>query len=490
MQKTNITAQLKISDVPMKTTASADGTVQPDLLYVESILVSTGENDNDDVFLAEEMWAARSSPVYKPMDWEHNTGRELRDRIESTDKHRSVVDDNQIIGVMYATTVIDKDGNAIPDSVAASLQAPPEHFHIVNKGVVYKYLFPTVAARIARDANAGKLFVSMEAWYKSYDYKVGNKIVARNSSTAFLDGHLRANGGVGQYKGEKVSRILRGITFGGIGFVANPANKDSVIMSITNASEDARNSGELSIAKEAQAMSDGNDMKVQILELEKSIAAKDAELVAAKTEAEKLSATVDTFSVALSVGSENIAKLVGDEVVAKIAASKPTEYLAVIHDAVASVLEKSKEKQAKLDSALAQIAELEKQKLLAEVNAKVSEIFASVEQTETIVALRSRVASLAANMTAADRDAYLEDTRIMLGMAAKPPMAEDKKKPEDSEDSCDANSDTELLEHVKTEAAVLPAGAPAEHAEDSMVEKMKGLASLLLACGKEAQGGK
>jgi len=487
MLKTSIAAPVKIIEVPMKATASADGIVQPDLLYIESILVSTGENANDDVFLPSEMWAARKSPIFKPMDWEHNTGSEITDRITSDVKHRSVIDDNQIVGVMYDTAIIDGAGNQIDDATADQMESPPENFHILNKGVVYKYLFPSLASRIAKDASAGKLFVSMEAWFKSYDYKVGNKIVARNTSTSFLDNHLRANGGIGNYKGEKVSRILRGITFGGVGFVANPANKDSIIRSVTNASEESNNSGELSIAKEAQAMSDGNDMNVKILELEKSLATKNAELASLKSESAKLTATVDTFSTALAAGAENIAKLLGDEVVSAIASAKPTEYMGVLHNGVSALSAKAKESAAKLAEASAKIDELEKSIVASDVAAKVSELFASVEQTDAMSALKARVSAMALTLDEVARAAYLEDTKALLGLAAKPPFMKKDEEKKDMDEEEDAEA--AILDSVKTSASVMPAGTPDAAAPNNMVERMSSLATLLLAAGKNVQGG-
>lgn len=484
MLKTSIIAPATLVQTPPRAIASADKP-QPDLLYVESVLVSTGENANDDVFLSSEMWNARKSPVHKPMDWEHNTGSEIPSNINSDAKHRSVVDDNQIIGVMYETSILDADGHLIPDDVAASMDSPPDKFHIVNKGVVYKYLFPTLASKIAKEAAAGKLFVSMEAWFTSYDYKVGNKIVARNSNTAFLDNHLRANGGVGNYKGEKVSRILRGITFGGIGFVANPANKDSVIRSVTNASEDANNSGELSITKEAQAMSDGNDMTVKVLELEKSIADKNSELATVKSEAARLTATVDTFSTALAAGAENIAKLIGDNVVSAIASAKPTEYMGVLHEAVSNLVARSNELTNKLNDATAKVAELQSAIVASEINSKVSEMFASVEQTEAMVALRDKVAKMAISLDETSRASYLETTKSLLSMAAKPPFMKDKEDEKKDEEEADSS----ILDNVKANDSVIPGGTP-DSGQENMVNRMSSLATLLLTAGKNAQGGK
>src|SRR5690606_38589211 len=72
-------------------------------------------------------------------------------------------------------------------------------------------------------------------WFSGFDYRVGNRIIARNDETVFLDKYLRANGGAGVFNGQEVGRVLRNIAFGGVGIVSRPANKDSVIQSFTNA---------------------------------------------------------------------------------------------------------------------------------------------------------------------------------------------------------------------------------------------------------------
>lgn len=207
---------------------------QPDLLYMKSLLVSTGSNKNDDVFLKEEMWKARATPILKPVDWEHQTGEELTDA-EILENPGQTVKGNQIIGVMYNTYVIDKNGVIISEdkSSAANFEIPDD-FHIVDEAVIYKGLYPKTASRIEQGAAADELFVSMEAWFGNYDYLVGNKIVARNEETAFLEPNLKANGGNGIFGADSVKRVLRNLVFGGKGIVKRPANEPSVIQSVTH----------------------------------------------------------------------------------------------------------------------------------------------------------------------------------------------------------------------------------------------------------------
>ena len=214
--------------------SSAPVAAQPDLLFMRSVLVSTGENKNDDVFLPEEMWNARSTPVLKPVDWEHNTGRELT-RAEQLENPGKVIVDNQTIGVMYNAYTVDENNVIIDEaSVSASDFNVPNSFHIIDEAVIWKALYPAVAQRIEEGAANGTLFVSMEAWFTDYFYLVGTKVVARNEETAFLDRSLRTNGGSGSYAGERVRRALRNITFGGKGIVARPANEPSVITHVSH----------------------------------------------------------------------------------------------------------------------------------------------------------------------------------------------------------------------------------------------------------------
>lgn len=88
--------------------------------------------------------------------------------------------------------------------------------------------------------------VSMEAHFEEFDYALLDestgtvKIVVRNEDTAWMSGLLRWLGGPGVHTVKdsdgkvkdyyRVGRALRDITFTGKGFVTNPANPDSIIL--------------------------------------------------------------------------------------------------------------------------------------------------------------------------------------------------------------------------------------------------------------------
>ena len=198
-------------DLPVK-----GGERDSDLHYVQSLLVTTNWNKNDDVFDVQEVWNARHTPQHKPTNVGH--------------------DEHEIVGHMTANWVIDEDGNWIDDNT--SLDNLPSLFHVINGSVIYKAFqdekLLSRADRLIEDIDAGRKFVSMECIFTGFDYAVlspdnTSRVIARNEETAFLTKHLRAYGGVGIYDGFKIGRLLRNITFTGKGFVDKPANPNSII---------------------------------------------------------------------------------------------------------------------------------------------------------------------------------------------------------------------------------------------------------------------
>jgi len=190
------------------------GKEQPDLALIVAILVSTGLNLNDDIFTPEEVWKARSSPLHKPMNDNH--------------------DAEKIIGHIVQSRALDKDGIEIE---LGDNDTPPDEFDIEVAGVLYR-AFPELSDRIDEiiaKAKTGEMFVSMEAWFPDFGYGLidpttGNiKLIERNESTAFLTKHLRVHGGSGQYQDFRIGRVLKDIIFGAQGFVDTPANPESVI---------------------------------------------------------------------------------------------------------------------------------------------------------------------------------------------------------------------------------------------------------------------
>jgi len=188
-----------------------------DLYFLQTILVSTGWNRNDDVFDPMEVWVARHTPEHKPFNYEHDCAN--------------------IIGHIISNWVIDSDGNLVAETSAAD--ELPAKFHVATGAVLYKYWEkPELQERMDRilvEIAKGEWFVSMECLFKGFDYALqardgSMRVVARNEKTAFLTKHLRVYGGSGRYGEYKVGRLLRNIIFSGKGLVRKPANPDSVIL--------------------------------------------------------------------------------------------------------------------------------------------------------------------------------------------------------------------------------------------------------------------
>jgi hypothetical protein len=184
---------------------------QTDLTKLVAILLSTGINRNDDVFLASEILPVRETGAHKPVNLEH--------------------DPKQIIGHMLRTFASEKDGSRIADNARPSNKS----FDITAEAVLYSFLFPDLIEDIKDRADCNNLFVSVEVWFKAFDFLVGNKLVKRNSQTASqLEGRLKVNGGEGFFEGKRVGRVLRDMIIGGIGVVRDPANPESIIKSVSS----------------------------------------------------------------------------------------------------------------------------------------------------------------------------------------------------------------------------------------------------------------
>lgn len=198
----------------IKSLASLDDS---DLYYVQSILVSTSWNKNDDIFDKTEVWAARNTPEDKPTNLEH--------------------DENTIIGHITANWPITVDGILIDENTP--IENLPEKYHILTGSVIYKGFsgqdLRQRSEKLIAEIENGTKYVSMECFFKGFDYGVINKttgeykILARNEGTAYLTKYLKAYGGMGEHDDYKIGRVLRNITFSGKGYVDKPANPDSII---------------------------------------------------------------------------------------------------------------------------------------------------------------------------------------------------------------------------------------------------------------------
>lgn len=188
-----------------------------DLFYLQSILVSSVWNGNDELFLPSELWYSRNTAKDKPFNYEH------------------VCDD--IIGHMTSGYVIDDNGKAL--SSKTKVEDLPEVIHILNQAVLYRHWDDKeLQARmdnIIEEISKNEWFVSVECLLPDFDYalkdKSGNvEIISRNKKTSFLTKHLRLFGGSGLFEGKRLARVPRNFIISGKGLVKKPANKDSIII--------------------------------------------------------------------------------------------------------------------------------------------------------------------------------------------------------------------------------------------------------------------
>jgi hypothetical protein len=203
----------------VKSLASVDDS---DLYYVQSILVTTNWNKNDDIFDKAEVWAARNTPEDKPTNLEHN--------------------ESDIVGHITSNWPVTMEGLLIDEN--SPVENLPDTYHILTGSVIYSgYSIPELKERsqkLIAEIESGEKYVSMECFFKGFDYGLLNKstgeykILSRNEATAYLTKYLRSYGGLGEHDNYKIGRVLRKITFSGKGFVDKPANPDSIIFTKDN----------------------------------------------------------------------------------------------------------------------------------------------------------------------------------------------------------------------------------------------------------------
>jgi hypothetical protein len=248
----------------------AENKNQIDLFYLESVLVSTGWNKNDDVFLTEPTWAARNTPEDKQFNYMH--------------------DENDIIGHITGSYVLSKEGTRIsPDQ-----ESPPEEFDIVTQAVLYNSWTNLENKermdKIISEIEEGKWYVSMECLFAGFDYALMDekgraKLMPRNEASAFLTKHLRSYGGTGEYQGYKIGRALQQISFSCKGLVSKPANPRSIILN--------QKSLAFNINNEISDFSIGENKMSDTNALEKQLADVRAELASAKEENKTIKAKIE-----------------------------------------------------------------------------------------------------------------------------------------------------------------------------------------------------
>jgi hypothetical protein len=188
-----------------------------------------------------------------------------------------------------------------------------------------------VIAEIAK----GEWYVSMECLFYGFDYALksadgSQRVIARNEETAFLTKYLRAYGGSGEWKDGRIGRVLRNISFSGIGLVRQPANPESVVLddpaifdgrSVASESQEKisekiivpKNLVYSDLAQGSEPTTSESEMKT-VEQLTAELAAANAEIESLKSAAttsastvESLNKTIETSKSALATVEANLA---------------------------------------------------------------------------------------------------------------------------------------------------------------------------------------
>ena len=405
---------------------------QKDLYYLDSVLVTTCWNRNDDVFNKSEVWAARSTPEDKPFNIEH--------------------DEHDIIGHITGNWIINNSGDVLSQDTAE--EELPDTYHIVTSSVMYKHWTdPKLIARtkdLIEQIEAGKKFVSMECLFTDFDYALASdsgqmRTLGRNEESAFLTKHLRAYGGTGVYQGFKIGRMLKNIAFCGHGLVNKPANPSSIIfdkynpfvaptegsLAIFESSQAAQQSV---LSKEETEMADNLDFyKNQVSELKASVntlSEEKKELEAQLTEAgaKEYDAKIAELQVTIAEKDETIeAKVTESEALA----TELTETKTKLEEAEAKVVEVEQAK-AELD---AQLAQIEAEKVRA---SRISQLIEAGLETEEAEAAVEKFAELS--------DDQFEAIALMVAPKDKKDKKEDAVKKEEAAKKEEANMPPALKE--------------------------------------------
>jgi hypothetical protein len=436
-----------------------------DLYYVQSILVSSSWNKNDDIFDKAEVWVARKTPEDKPTNLEH--------------------DENLIIGHITNNWPITDDGSIISETTP--IDELPEKYHILTGSVIYR-AFSSLdlkdrAENLIADIESGNKFVSMECFFKGFDYglldkQTGSyKTLARNDNTAYLTKYLRAYGGAGEHENYKIGRVLRNITFSGKGFVDKPANPDSVIFTknIVN---------ELLNKKNDDLLISGVSNNQSTSKVENHIMSSEQEVVEVKPETEVASVTETNVATEVVDKTSELETAIQakDESIATLGAE--LENLKAQYEALAKKLKEEEDKKDETEAAKKKMKEEmvakdeEMKKTKSELSAALEAIAGYMKQEEEMAKkekkMKRKASLLGYGFDDATSEATIEkfdsltddafDAMTALFAGKMPPWLEKIKKGDDEETdktkdskkkaSVEETVDSSALENIEVEETV------------------------------------
>lgn len=394
------------------------GIEDTDLYYTQSILVTTSWNKNDDIFDAKEVWLARATPMHKPTNLEH--------------------DEKTIVGHITSNWPIDINGELINESL--ELNELPEKFHILTGSVIYKgFTEPELRARannLIEEIEAGEKYVSMECFFKNFDYGLIDKstgsyhILPRNEETSFLTKHLRAYGGQGEHENYRVGRVLRNITFSGKGFVNRPANPESIIFTKENLKETQES---VNILKNLNEKNDDSQKE--------GVFSNQANL------------KETNMSVESTVATEEVTTITEPEATTTVVETQEAEAAKKMKEEMDKKEEEMKKMKAALEATQAELQAANE--TLAAYKMKEEEMAKKEKKMKRMATLiESGVEEEVASATV-DKFENLDDTAFesiaALVAAVKPPKKEEKKEETKAEETAVKTEDVSLvLENVET----------------------------------------
>jgi hypothetical protein len=431
-----------------------------DLYYVQSILVTSSWNKNDDIFDSLEIWNARATPNHKPTNLEH--------------------DESMIIGHITSNWPMTDDGVLIDENTPIS--NIPKKFHILTGSVIYTgFTDPSLkerASKLIAEIENGTKYVSMECFFKGFDYGLINKdsgeykVLSRNEETSYLTKYLRSYGGVGEHENYKIGRVLRNITFSGKGFVNRPANPESVILSkdsikfgkvessIVSTEEKNVKIPEESVSNnKANLQETDMNLENQITELKSELELAKTQLAEANNQLQAKDAQTQEYLNKLGVTEEDKKKMKAEleEVLAQEVANK-----AKVEEEMkaqnAEISKKNEELQAALDTANETIAvymkkEEEMMKKEKMMKRKASLMEAGLDE-ET-------VASTLEKFEALDDAAFDAVTSLVIAAKKVTPMGKQGVKAENTEEVV-AEEQEETNKASETDTAILENAEPVE----------------------------
>jgi len=438
-----------VADDAVRGKVIAQNKDQIDLHYIESILVSTGWNKNDDVFRAEQTWAARNTPEDKPFNYMH--------------------DENDIIGHITGSYVITKDGKS-----AADEDPMPDQFDIISQAVLYTAWSEAEnkdrMQQIIAEIQEGKWFVSMECLFAGFDYALTspdgtNKVLARDDNSSFLTKHLRAYGGTGEYQGFKLGRALANIAFSGKGLVSKPANPRSVILrkkSVANFNVDDINSnlliGDIN-------MSDINLLEKQLADVQSELSNAKAENSAIKAKIEEAKDKEFAAKVEAFEASAEESKATIDEMQSKIDSTQAL---------MAELQDKLNTSEAELAEAMKEMDKMKKKEAMMMRKKKMAEAGFEEEEIEESIATFEDLAEEAFEAVIAmmKKKAMKMKKKEDEAEAAMPPALkeaiEKKKKEKEEKDAKAEEAEAEINQEAFEDVESSEASLVEAEAEDPM----------------------